>query len=96
LPGYNPHPLTGKQKCTWSVWVSGYLRATFQFDGGVRARVNGESSAGVAAKRAAVWVCGGARGGGAAALVSIQSVFPYADEIPEGDRRDVPDTGVGS
>jgi proteic killer suppression protein len=33
LPGYNLHQLTGKQKGTWSVWVSGNWRVTFQFHG---------------------------------------------------------------
>ncbi len=33
LPGYKLHELTGKQKGTWSVWVSGNWRITFQFKG---------------------------------------------------------------
>lgn len=33
LPGYNLHKLSGKEKGTWSVWVSGNWRVTFQFDG---------------------------------------------------------------
>ncbi len=33
LPGYKLHKLTGKEKGTWSVWVSGNWRVTFQFDG---------------------------------------------------------------
>ena len=33
LPGYGLHKLTGKGKGTWSVWVSGNWRVTFQFDG---------------------------------------------------------------
>ena len=33
LPGYKLHELTGKEKGTWSVWVSGNWRDTFQFDG---------------------------------------------------------------
>ena len=33
LPGYKVHPLLGKEKGIWSVWVSGNWRLTFQFDG---------------------------------------------------------------
>ena len=33
LPGYKLHKLGGKEKGTWSVWVSGNWRVTFQFDG---------------------------------------------------------------
>ncbi len=33
LPGYRLHKLKGKEKNTWSVWVSGNWRVTFQFDG---------------------------------------------------------------
>jgi proteic killer suppression protein len=33
LPGYKLHRLPGKEKRTWSVWVSGNRRVTFQFDG---------------------------------------------------------------
>jgi len=33
LPGYGLHELSGKEKGTWSVWVSGNWRVTFQFDG---------------------------------------------------------------
>jgi proteic killer suppression protein len=33
LPGYKLHRLAGKEKGTWSVWVSGNWRVTFQFDG---------------------------------------------------------------
>jgi proteic killer suppression protein len=33
LPGYRLHKLSGKEKGTWSVWVSGNWRVTFQFDG---------------------------------------------------------------
>jgi proteic killer suppression protein len=32
LPGYKLHKLAGKEKGTWSVWVSGNWRVTFQFD----------------------------------------------------------------
>jgi hypothetical protein len=33
LTGYELHKLAGKGKGTWSVWVSGNWRVTFQFDG---------------------------------------------------------------
>jgi len=33
LPGYKLHMLSGKEKGTWSVWVTGNRRVTFQFDG---------------------------------------------------------------
>lgn len=33
LPGYKLHELKGKEKDTWSVWVSGNWRVTFRFDG---------------------------------------------------------------
>ena len=33
LPGFKLHGLLGKEKGTWSVWVSGNWRVTFQFDG---------------------------------------------------------------
>jgi len=33
LPGYKLHKLSGKEKGTWSVWVSGNWRVTFQFEG---------------------------------------------------------------
>jgi len=33
LPGYKLHMLSGKEKGTWSVWVSGNWRVTFHFDG---------------------------------------------------------------
>ena len=32
LPGYRLHKLTGKDKGTWSVWVSGNWRVTFSFE----------------------------------------------------------------
>lgn len=32
LPGYKLHLLSGKEKRTWSVWVSGNWRITFQFE----------------------------------------------------------------
>lgn len=33
LPGFKLHRLKGKEKGTWSVWVSGNWRVTFKFDG---------------------------------------------------------------
>ena len=33
LPGYKLHELIGQEKGTWSVWVSGNWRITFQFEG---------------------------------------------------------------
>ncbi|MBW1676433.1 MAG: type II toxin-antitoxin system RelE/ParE family toxin [Deltaproteobacteria bacterium] len=33
LPGFKLHELSGKEKGTWSVWVTGNWRVTFQFDG---------------------------------------------------------------
>ena len=33
LPGYKLHELSGKEKETWSVWVTGNWRVTFRFDG---------------------------------------------------------------
>jgi proteic killer suppression protein len=33
LPGYKLHKLSGKEKGTWSVWVTGNWRVTFRFDG---------------------------------------------------------------
>jgi proteic killer suppression protein len=33
LPGYKLHELKGREKGTWSVWVSGNWRVTFKFDG---------------------------------------------------------------
>jgi len=33
LPGYKLHPLSGKEKGIWSVWVSGNWRVTFGFEG---------------------------------------------------------------
>ncbi len=33
LPGYRLHKLKGKDAGTWSVWVSGNWRITFQFEG---------------------------------------------------------------
>jgi proteic killer suppression protein len=33
LPGYKLHQLSGKEKGTWSVWVTGNWRVTFHFEG---------------------------------------------------------------
>ncbi|MBW2097920.1 MAG: type II toxin-antitoxin system RelE/ParE family toxin [Deltaproteobacteria bacterium] len=33
LPGFKLHELSGKEKGTWSVWVTGNWRVTFQFRG---------------------------------------------------------------
>ena len=33
LPGYKLHRLSGKEKGTWSVWVTGNWRVTFRFEG---------------------------------------------------------------
>ena len=36
VPGYRVHPLKGKMKGRWSIWVSGNWRLTFEFiDGNV-------------------------------------------------------------
>jgi len=32
LPGYRLHQLSGKEKGTWAVWVSGNWRVTFNFE----------------------------------------------------------------
>jgi len=42
LPGYKLHELKGKEKGTWSVWVSGNWRITFQFEGNDAINVNYE------------------------------------------------------
>ncbi len=34
LPGFNLHPLSGKSKEIWSVWVNGNWRVTFYFEQG--------------------------------------------------------------
>jgi len=31
LPGYRLHPLSGRAKDRWSIWVSGNWRLTFEF-----------------------------------------------------------------
>jgi toxin HigB-1 len=33
LPGYKLHELSGQEKGTWAVWVSGNWRVTFKFEG---------------------------------------------------------------
>jgi len=33
LPGYRLHKLTGTEEGSWSVWVSGNWRISFQFEG---------------------------------------------------------------
>jgi toxin HigB-1 len=33
LPGWNLHPLKGREKGHWSVWVNGNWRMTFTFEG---------------------------------------------------------------
>jgi len=33
LPSYKLHELSGREKGTWSIWVSGNWRVTFRFDG---------------------------------------------------------------
>ena len=34
IPGYKLHPLKGKMKGRWSIWVSGNWRLTFEFSKG--------------------------------------------------------------
>ena len=34
IPGYRLHPLKGRSKGRWSIWVSGNWRLTFEFDDG--------------------------------------------------------------
>ena len=34
LPGYKLHPLKGRMKNRWSIWVSGNWRLTFEFKDG--------------------------------------------------------------
>ena len=34
IPGYRLHPLKGKMKNRWSIWVSGNWRLTFEFKDG--------------------------------------------------------------
>jgi proteic killer suppression protein len=33
LPGYRLHSLSGREKGTWAVWITGNWRVTFQFEG---------------------------------------------------------------
>ena len=42
LPGYKLHKLSDNRKGTWSVWVSGNWRVTFQFKGVDATSVNYE------------------------------------------------------
>lgn len=34
IPGYRLHPLKGKEKDRWSIWVNGNWRITFEFKEG--------------------------------------------------------------
>ena len=34
IPGFRLHPLKGKDKGRWSIWVNGNWRVTFEFDDG--------------------------------------------------------------
>lgn len=34
IPGFRLHPLGGRQKGHWSIWVNGNWRLTFMFDDG--------------------------------------------------------------
>lgn len=34
IPGFRLHPLKGKDKGRWSIWVNGNWRMTFEFDDG--------------------------------------------------------------
>jgi len=34
IPGYRLHPLKGRSKGRWSIWVSGNWRLTFKFEAG--------------------------------------------------------------
>ena len=34
IPGFGLHPLKGRDKGRWSIWVNGNWRVTFEFDGG--------------------------------------------------------------
>ncbi len=40
LPGLKFHGLSGNRKGTWSVWVSGNWRVTFEFESGDAVNVN--------------------------------------------------------
>jgi proteic killer suppression protein len=33
VPGFGLHPLKGKRKGQWALWVSGNWRLVFEFDG---------------------------------------------------------------
>jgi proteic killer suppression protein len=34
IPGYRLHPLKGRAKSRWSIWISGNWRLTFEFKNG--------------------------------------------------------------
>lgn len=34
IPGFRLHPLKGREKGRWSIWVNGSWRLTFEFRGG--------------------------------------------------------------
>jgi proteic killer suppression protein len=40
LPGFRLHPLRGRRRGIWSVWVSGNWRVTFRFESGEAFNVN--------------------------------------------------------
>lgn len=42
VPGFRLHPLKGKQRGRWSVWVNGNWRVTFEFRDGNAYAVNCE------------------------------------------------------
>ncbi len=42
LPGWRLHPLSGRRKDTWSIWVNGNWRVTFVFENGNAYIVNYE------------------------------------------------------
>jgi proteic killer suppression protein len=42
LPGFRLHPLKGRRRGVWSVWVSGNWRMTFRFEQGDTFDVNFE------------------------------------------------------
>lgn len=42
LPGYKLHRLRGEREGTWSVWVSGNYRLTFEIEDGDATKVNFE------------------------------------------------------
>jgi proteic killer suppression protein len=40
VPGYRLHPLNGRAKSRWSIWVSGNLRLTLEFRDGMALRLS--------------------------------------------------------